>query len=132
MYRFLDSEINPEPTVRPRNSVLLNQTSFTKTSSSGLSDYIDMHNVLRTISRTLRLSHLPGDWWVYATTNTNTPIPNLSNPVMDPDEEVQNISRNIINTEEPKFYRQTISGPKVDLWHSAIEAAIDVLQHNLT
>jgi hypothetical protein len=34
--------------------------------------------------------------------------------------------------EEPKFYRQAISGPNADLWHSAIEAEMDALRRNHT
>jgi hypothetical protein len=59
-------------------------------------------------------------------------MPDFNNPVMDPDEEVLNTSRNILDDEEPKFYRQVISGPNTDLWHSAIEAEMDALRRNHT
>jgi hypothetical protein len=48
------------------------------------------------------------------------------------EEEVLNISQNIFDDEEPKFYRQVISGPNAHLWHSAIEAEMDAPQHNHT
>jgi hypothetical protein len=51
---------------------------------------------------------------------------------MDPDDKVLNPSQNILDDEEPKFYRQAISGPNADLWHSAIEAEMDGLRHNHT
>jgi hypothetical protein len=51
---------------------------------------------------------------------------------MDLDKDVLNTSRNILDDEEPTFYRQAISGPNADLWHSAIEAEMDALQHNHT
>jgi hypothetical protein len=59
-------------------------------------------------------------------------MPDFNNPVMDPDEEVLNTSQNILDDEEPKLYRQAISGPNADLWHSAIEAEMDTLRHNHT
>jgi hypothetical protein len=79
-----------------------------------------------------RVSHPPGEWGVAPTTNTDTPMPDFNNPVMDPDEEVLNTSQNILDDEEPKFYRQAISRPNADLWHSAIEAEMDALRHNHT
>jgi hypothetical protein len=51
---------------------------------------------------------------------------------MDSDEEVLNTSRNILDNEEQKFYRQRISEPNADLWHSAIKAEIDALRYNYT
>jgi hypothetical protein len=51
---------------------------------------------------------------------------------MDPDKEGLNTSRNILDDEELKFYRQSISGPNADLWYSAIEAEMDALRHNHT
>jgi hypothetical protein len=56
----------------------------------------------------------------------------LNNPIMDPGEEVCNISRNILDDEEPKFYRQAISGPNADLWHSPIVAEMDALRPSHT
>jgi hypothetical protein len=38
-------------------------------------------------------------------------MPAFNDQVLDPDEEVLNISRNILDDEEPKFYPQ----PKADL-----------------
>jgi hypothetical protein len=64
------------------------------------------------------------------TTNTDTHMPDFNNPVMDPDEEGLNTSRNILDDEEPKFYRQAISGPNADLWDSAIQAEMDALRRN--
>jgi hypothetical protein len=37
---------------------------------------------------------------------------------MDPDKEVLNTSQNILDNEEPKFYRQVISRPNADLWQA--------------
>jgi hypothetical protein len=51
---------------------------------------------------------------------------------MDPDEEVHNTSRNILDDVEPKFNRQAISEANADLWHSAIEAEMDALWRNHT
>jgi uncharacterized protein (DUF1330 family) len=51
---------------------------------------------------------------------------------MDPDEKVLNTSRNILDNEEPKFYRRVITGRNADLWHSAIAAEMDTLPHNHT
>jgi hypothetical protein len=59
-------------------------------------------------------------------------MPDFNNPVMDPDEEVLNTSRNNLDDEEPTFYRQAISGPNADLWHSANEPEIDALRRNYT
>jgi hypothetical protein len=59
-------------------------------------------------------------------------MPDFNNPVMDPDKEILNISRNVFHNEEPKFDRQVISGPNADLWHSAIEAVMDALRRNNT
>jgi hypothetical protein len=64
--------------------------------------------------RTGRVSRPPGEWWVAPTTNTDTPMPDFNNPVMDRDEAVLNTSRNILDDEEPKFYRQAISRPNAD------------------
>jgi hypothetical protein len=41
-------------------------------------------------------------------------MPDFNNPVMDPDEEVLNISQNILDDEELKCYRIAISGPNAD------------------
>jgi hypothetical protein len=92
---------------------------------------MDIDSPAQTVTRTGRVSSPPGEWWV-APTNTDTPMPDFNNPVMDPDKEVLNTSQNILDDEEPKFYRQVISGPNADLWHSAIEAEMDALQRNHT
>jgi hypothetical protein len=59
-------------------------------------------------------------------------MPDFNNPVMDPDEDLLNTSRNILDDEEPKFYRHAITGPNADFWHSDIEAEIDALRRNHT
>jgi hypothetical protein len=66
---------------------------------------MDIDSPAQTVTRTGRFSRPPGEWWVAPTTNTDTPMPDFNNPVMDPDEEVLNKSRNILDDEEPKFYR---------------------------
>jgi hypothetical protein len=88
---------------------------------------MDIDSTAQPVMRTGRVSHPPGEWWVAPTTNTDTPMPAFNDPVMDPDEEILNTSRNILDDEELKFYGQAISGPNADLWHSAIEAGMDVL-----
>jgi hypothetical protein len=125
-----DSELYSQPTIVLQYIDLLNPTWFIKTSSNGPSDRMD--SPAQTVMRTARVSHPPGECWVARTTNINTPMPDINNLLMDADEEVLNISRNILDNEEPKCYRQAISGPKADLWHSAIEAEIDALLHNYT
>jgi hypothetical protein len=79
-----------------------------------------------------RGSRPPGEWWVAPTTNTDTPMPNFNNQEMDPDKEVLNTSRNTLDDEKPKFYRQAMSGCNADLWHSAIEAEMNALLLNHT
>jgi hypothetical protein len=79
-----------------------------------------------------KVSRPPGEWSVALTTSPDTPMPDFNYLVMDSDEEVLNTSQNILYDEESKFYRQDINRPNADLWHSAIEAGIDALQHNHT
>jgi hypothetical protein len=129
---FADSELYAQPPVVPRHIVLPNPTSFDQTWSSGPSDHMDIDSPAQTVMRTGRVSHPPAEWWVTPTTNTDTPMPDFNNPVMDPDTEVLNISRNILDDEEPKFYRQAINGPNANLWHSAIEAEMDSHRCNHT
>jgi hypothetical protein len=69
---------------------------------------------------------------VAPTTNTDTPVHDFNKPVIDSDEEGLNTSGNILDDEEPKLYRQAISGPNGDLWHSAIETKMDALRRNYT
>jgi hypothetical protein len=76
---------------------------------------MDIDSPAQTVTHTGRASYSPGDWWVASNTNTHTPMPNFNNPVMDPDEVVLNTSQNIVDDEEPKFYRQAISEPNADL-----------------
>jgi hypothetical protein len=90
-------------------SFYANPTSVTQTSSSGPSDRIDIDSPVSPVMSTGRVSRPPGEWWVAPTINTGTPMPDFNNPVMDPDEEVLNMSRNILDDEEPKFYRRAIS-----------------------
>jgi hypothetical protein len=59
-------------------------------------------------------------------------MPDFNNLVLDADEEVLTMSRNILDDAAPKFHRQAISGPNADLLHSAIEAGIDALRRNHT
>jgi hypothetical protein len=87
-------------------------------------------SLAQTVMHTGIVSHTPGEMWVAPISNTETPIPNFNLPVIDPDKEVFNTSRNILDDEEPKFYRQAISGRNADLLHSAIEAEIDTLRRN--
>jgi hypothetical protein len=96
------------------------------------SDHMDIDTLVQTITRIGRVSRAPGEWWVAQTTNTDTPMPSFNIPVIDLDKEVLNTSRNILADEEPNFSRQAISRPNDDLWHSAIEAEMDVLRHNHT
>jgi hypothetical protein len=59
-------------------------------------------------------------------------MPELSYPALDPDDEVSNISPNIIDDQEPRFYGQAISRPNIDIWQAAIWARMDTLPHNHT
>jgi hypothetical protein len=93
---------------------------------------MDIDSPAQTVLGIGRVSRHPGEWWVAATTNTDIPMPDFNNPVMDPDEEVLNTSRNSFDDKDPKFYRQAISGSNTDLWHSAIEAERDPLRRNHT
>jgi hypothetical protein len=96
------------------------------------SDRLDIDSPAQTVTHPGRVSRPPSEWWAAPPTNTDTPMPTFNNPVMDPDEEVLNTSRNILDDKEPKFSRQAISGPKANLWHSSIEAEMDVLQRSHT
>jgi hypothetical protein len=51
---------------------------------------------------------------------------------MDPDKEVLTTSRNILDNEVPKFYRQAITRTNADLWHSTIEAEMAAFRRNHT
>jgi hypothetical protein len=51
---------------------------------------------------------------------------------MDPNKEFHNISQNILDDEDPKYYRYAIREPNAYLWHTAIDAEIDVLHRNYT
>jgi hypothetical protein len=93
---------------------------------------MDIDSPAQTVTHTGRVSRPPGEWWVAPISNTNTPMPDFNNPIMDPDEEVLNTSRNILDDEEPTFLRQVISRSNADLWHSAIEAELDARRHNHT
>jgi hypothetical protein len=129
---FADSELYAQPTVVSRHIVFPNLTSFNQTLSSGPSDRIDIDSPVQTVTLTGRVSRPSGEWWVAPTTNTDTPKPDFNNLVIDLDEEVLNTSRNILDDEELKFYRQAISRPNGDLWHSTIEAEMDALRRNHT
>jgi hypothetical protein len=83
---FADSEIYAQPTIVPRYIVLPNPTSFTQTSSNGPSYHMDIDSPAQTVTRSGRVSRPPGKWLVTPTTNTDTPMPDFNNPVMDPDE----------------------------------------------
>jgi hypothetical protein len=114
------------------NIVCPNLTSLTKTSSRRPSDYIDIDSSAQPVTHIGNISGLPSEWWLAPTTNTNTCMRDANNPVMGSDEEVLNISRNILDNEVPKVYRQAISGPNDDLWHSPSETDIDALCCNHT
>jgi hypothetical protein len=93
---------------------------------------MDIDSPAQTGTCTGRVSRPPGEWWVAPTTNTDTHMPDFNNPVMDPDAEVLNTSRHILDDDEPKFYRQAISGPNADVSHSGIEVEMDALRRNHT
>jgi hypothetical protein len=101
---FADSELYAQPTIVPRHIVLANLTSFNQTLSSAPSDHMDIYSPGYTVTRTERVSHPPGECWVAPTNNTDTPMHDFNNPVMDPDEDVLNTRPNILDDEEPKFY----------------------------
>jgi hypothetical protein len=85
--------------------VLPNPTSFTQPSSSVLSDRMDIDSPAHTVMHTGRVSRPPGVWCIAPSTNTDTPMPDFNNLVMDPDEEVLDPSRNILDDEKPNFYQ---------------------------
>jgi hypothetical protein len=91
---------------------------------------MDIDILAQTIMCTARVSHPPGGWLLAQTTHNDTTNPDFNNVVIDPDEEVFNLSQNILDIVEPKFYRQAITESNADLWHSAIEAEQDALWLN--
>jgi hypothetical protein len=95
-----------------------------------MSDCKDIDNPVQIITDTGSVSGPPGEEWVATTTNTNTPLCIFNNLVIDPNEEVVNISQNILDDKELKFYPQVISGPCANLWYAAIEFQIHGLRHN--
>jgi hypothetical protein len=129
---FGDSELNAQSKVIVRHIVLPNLIMFNQSSSSGLSDLIDIDSLAHTVMHTGSVSRSPREWWVASTNTTTTPIPDFNNLVMEPDKEVLKTSLNILHDEEPKLYRQAISRADADLWHPAIEADIDALRRNHT
>jgi hypothetical protein len=70
---------------------------------------MDIANKPQTIKHIERASHTPGEWGVASTTDTDTPIHDFNNPLLDPDNEVLSTSPNILEYAESKFYRQAIS-----------------------
>jgi hypothetical protein len=62
-----------------------------------------IESLAQTIMLRGRLSGLPGESVVAQTTNTESHMPDFNNLGMDPDLDVINISRNILDHEEPKF-----------------------------
>jgi hypothetical protein len=91
---------------------------------------MDIDSRPQTETHTERVVRPPTEWSVVAPTPTETLIHDFNNPVMDPDEKILNTSSNILDDEEPKYYREAISSPNADLWHSAIEAEMDALWRN--
>jgi hypothetical protein len=120
------------PTGVPGYIVLENPTSFTRTLLNGRANHMVIDSLAQTITRKGRVSPPSSEWWVALTSNTDTPMPDFNNLVMDPDEVVRNTSSQILIKEKPTFYRQTISGPNGDLWHSVCEAEMDNHWHNYT
>jgi hypothetical protein len=100
--------------------------------SSRQSENIDIDSPAQTVIYTGRVSCPPGKWRVTPTTNTETPMSDFNNPVMDSDEEVLHTSRNILDYDEPKFYGQAISSHNADVWHFVSEGEEDALWRNYT
>jgi hypothetical protein len=67
---------------------------------------MDIDSPAQTVTCRGRVCRPPSEWWVALTTNTDTTMPTFNNLVMDPDEEVLTTSRNRLDYEIPKFYRQ--------------------------
>jgi hypothetical protein len=67
-------------------------------------DHIDIDSPVQTMTYTGRVSPPSTESWVISMTNTDTPMPNFNNLVMNPDTEVLNINQNIFDLEEQKFY----------------------------
>jgi hypothetical protein len=85
------------------------------TSSSRPSNRMDIDSPVQSLMPTGKLSCPPGKWCIPPTTNNDTPMPDFNHLVMDPDEEIVNTCRDILDDEKPKFYRYVISGPNANL-----------------
>jgi hypothetical protein len=72
--------------------------------ASELSEDMDIDSPAQTVTYIGRVPRPSGRWWAAATTNTDTPMPDFNNSVMDHDEDVVNISRNFIDHEEQKLF----------------------------
>jgi hypothetical protein len=105
---------------------------LTRISTIGLSDLIDINSLVQTIPQTEWDSRPASELRVASTTNTDTPIPDFNNLVIDPDDKVLNTSQNILNNEEPKLVWQVITRPSTDLSYAIIEGEIDIFPHNST
>jgi hypothetical protein len=64
---------------------------------------MDIDSPPDTVKRTGRVSRHPCESWLVLTTNTDTPMSNFNNPVMDPDEEVLNTGQTLLEDGEPKL-----------------------------
>jgi hypothetical protein len=71
-----------------------------RTSSSGTSKRLDIDNPAPTVTHMGSVSQPIGEWWLTPTSNSNIPMPDLNNLVIDPDEQVLNTSRNNFDDEE--------------------------------
>jgi hypothetical protein len=65
---------------------------------------MNIDSPIQSVMHNGRVSCPSGKWWIAPTTNTNTPMPNFNNLVMDRDEMVLKTSPNILDKKEPKFY----------------------------
>jgi hypothetical protein len=68
----------------------------------------------------------------FSTTNTDIPILDISNLVMDPDQEVPNTSQTILDDEETNFYSTSNKQTQYQFMQIATKTEINTFQHNHT
>jgi hypothetical protein len=71
-----------------------------RTASRGTSKWVDIDSLAPTVTHMGSGSPPLGEWWLTPTGNSNIPMPDLNNLVIDPDEQVLNTSRNNFDDEE--------------------------------
>jgi hypothetical protein len=100
---FANSDPYLQPSLGPQKIVLLDLRSFTRTASTAPFDCIDINCLPQTVTHAGRVSCPTGKWWIAPTPNTDTPIRDLTYQVNNYDKAVLNISRNMLDNEEPQL-----------------------------